>query len=188
MVGGTVTGATCARTNKRERRIEAAARAGPSRRAEPSGRAVGATRREEHEATKTRMRLEQIDIQNYGLFKDVTLAGLPRLVVVIGANGTGKSTLFDVFSFLKGRAHSQVFHTNYFDSDMKVDEHGFMNLIAHPNHPKGTMACPCGNGQLLRHCHGAFIARVRGMVDYRHAIRDLDRVQNGWQREQEAAT
>ena len=65
---------------------------------------------------------------------------------------------------------------------------GFMSLIARPNHPKGTLECPCGSGQLLRHCHGAFIARVRGMVDYRHARRDLDRVQNGWQREQEAAT
>ncbi len=47
------------------------------------------------------MRIEQIDIKNYRLFKDVTLSGLPQLVVVVGANGTGKSTLFDVFSFLK---------------------------------------------------------------------------------------
>lgn len=47
------------------------------------------------------MRIKQIDIKNYRLFKDVTLSDLPQLVVVVGANGTGKSTLFDVFSFLK---------------------------------------------------------------------------------------
>ena len=47
------------------------------------------------------MRIEQIDIKNYRLFKNVTLSDLPQLVVVVGANGTGKSTLFDVFSFLK---------------------------------------------------------------------------------------
>ena len=49
----------------------------------------------------TKVRIKQIDIKNYRLFKDVTLSGLSRLVVVIGANGTGKSTLFDVFSFLQ---------------------------------------------------------------------------------------
>ncbi len=47
------------------------------------------------------MRIEQIGIKNYRLFKEVTLSGLRQLVVVVGANGTGKSTLFDVFSFLK---------------------------------------------------------------------------------------
>lgn len=47
------------------------------------------------------MRIEQIDIKNYRLFRDVTLFDLPQLVVVVGANGAGKSTLFDVFSFLK---------------------------------------------------------------------------------------
>ena len=47
------------------------------------------------------MRIEQIGIRNYRVFRDVKLARLPPMAVVIGANGTGKSTLFDVFSFLK---------------------------------------------------------------------------------------
>lgn len=51
---------------------------------------------------------------------------------------------------------------------------GFMELIARPNHPKGTMECPCGSGQLLRRCHRALVARVRKVVDYRHAKWDLD--------------
>ena len=47
------------------------------------------------------MPIEQIWIKNYRALQDVKLTNLPRLAVVIGANGTGKSTLFDVFSFLK---------------------------------------------------------------------------------------
>ena len=47
------------------------------------------------------MRIEQIEIKNYRVFRDVRLTKLPPMTVIIGANGTGKSTLFDVFSFLK---------------------------------------------------------------------------------------
>ena len=47
------------------------------------------------------MPIEQIEIKNYRVLRDVKLSELPVMAVVIGANGTGKSTLFDVFSFLK---------------------------------------------------------------------------------------
>jgi predicted ATPase len=47
------------------------------------------------------MQIESIEIKNYRLFRDTRLTNIPRLCVLVGANGTGKSTLFDVFSFLK---------------------------------------------------------------------------------------
>lgn len=47
------------------------------------------------------MRIEDIEVKNYRLFRDAALRDLSSLAVVIGANGSGKSTLFDVFSFLK---------------------------------------------------------------------------------------
>ena len=47
------------------------------------------------------MQIESIEIKNYRLFRDAKLHNIPRLCVLVGANGTGKSTLFDVFSFLK---------------------------------------------------------------------------------------
>ncbi|WP_442762429.1 AAA family ATPase [Malikia spinosa] len=47
------------------------------------------------------MQIESIEIKNYRLFRHAKLSGIPRLCVLVGANGTGKSTLFDVFSFLK---------------------------------------------------------------------------------------
>ncbi|HQA34204.1 MAG TPA: AAA family ATPase, partial [Casimicrobium huifangae] len=47
------------------------------------------------------MQIESISIKNYRQFRDARLENIPRLCVLVGANGTGKSTLFDVFSFLK---------------------------------------------------------------------------------------
>ena len=47
------------------------------------------------------MRIETIRLKNFKAFKDVEMKDIPSLCVVVGANGTGKSTLFDVFGFLK---------------------------------------------------------------------------------------
>ena len=54
------------------------------------------------------MPIEQIAVKNYRVLQDVKITKLPRLAVVIGANGTGKSTLFDVFSYLKDALASNV--------------------------------------------------------------------------------
>lgn len=47
------------------------------------------------------MQIESIEIRNFRLFHSVKMENIPRLCVLVGANGTGKSTLFDVLSFLK---------------------------------------------------------------------------------------
>jgi len=47
------------------------------------------------------MRIERITLRNYKVFRDVEIRDVPPLAVFVGANGTGKSTLFDVFGFLK---------------------------------------------------------------------------------------
>ena len=54
------------------------------------------------------MRIEQIEIKNYRVFRSVRLTRLSPMTVVIGANGSGKSTLFDVFSFLKDALSGNV--------------------------------------------------------------------------------
>lgn len=47
------------------------------------------------------MQIESLRLKNYKSFRNATLLDIPYLCVVVGANGTGKSTLFGVFGFLK---------------------------------------------------------------------------------------
>jgi predicted ATPase len=47
------------------------------------------------------MQVESIRLKNFRAFKDITLRDIPRFCVLVGANGTGKSSLFSVFAFLR---------------------------------------------------------------------------------------
>ena len=50
--------------------------------------------------SQTPPRVEQLRVKNYRALKQVEFKGLTPLTVLIGPNSSGKSTLFDVFSFL----------------------------------------------------------------------------------------
>lgn len=54
------------------------------------------------------MQIEQIRVRNFRAFKDVTVRGIPRLAIFVGANGTGKSTLLSVFGFLRDAMTTNV--------------------------------------------------------------------------------
>jgi predicted ATPase len=45
-------------------------------------------------------RIKQLTIQNYRVLRNVTFKDLEPLTVLLGANGSGKSTVFDAFAFL----------------------------------------------------------------------------------------
>ncbi len=47
------------------------------------------------------MKIESIRLKNFKAFKDTLMSDMPKLCVIVGANGTGKTTFFDVFDFLK---------------------------------------------------------------------------------------
>ena len=47
------------------------------------------------------MKIEAIRLSNFKAFKSVDIRNIPNMCVFVGANGTGKSTLFSVFGFLK---------------------------------------------------------------------------------------
>ena len=47
------------------------------------------------------MQIESIGVKNYRCLRDIVLKDLSRMTIVVGANGSGKSSLFDVFTFLK---------------------------------------------------------------------------------------
>ena len=54
------------------------------------------------------MRIEQITLKNFRAFKELKMRDIPRFAVIVGANGTGKSTLFQVFGFLRDAMTSNV--------------------------------------------------------------------------------
>ena len=47
------------------------------------------------------MKIESIRLKNFKAFKDVHIDKIPGMSVFVGANGSGKTSLFNVFSFLK---------------------------------------------------------------------------------------
>ncbi|MCB9497645.1 MAG: AAA family ATPase [Fibrobacteria bacterium] len=47
------------------------------------------------------MKIEALRLKNFRAFRDTEWRGIPAFAVVVGANGTGKSTLFKVFEFLR---------------------------------------------------------------------------------------
>ena len=54
------------------------------------------------------MRIEALTVRNYKVLRNLVMKDIPPLCVVVGANGTGKTTLFDVFGFLKDCLTSNV--------------------------------------------------------------------------------
>ncbi len=54
------------------------------------------------------MRIERMTIKNFRVFRDVTIERIPPLAFFVGANGSGKSTFFDVFGFLRDALQHNV--------------------------------------------------------------------------------
>jgi len=54
------------------------------------------------------MKIEYIRLKNFKSFKNAELSDLPSFCVIVGANGTGKSTIFQVFGFLRDAMTSNV--------------------------------------------------------------------------------
>jgi len=53
-------------------------------------------------------RVESIRLKNFRAFRDVHMRDIPGFCVLVGANGTGKSTLFTVFAFLRDAMTTNV--------------------------------------------------------------------------------
>lgn len=54
------------------------------------------------------MNIETLRIKNFKAFKAIEMQDIPAFCVIVGANGTGKSTLFNIFGFLKDALTSNV--------------------------------------------------------------------------------
>lgn len=54
------------------------------------------------------MKIERVRLKNFRVFRELDLENIPPLAFFIGENGTGKSTLFKVFGFLKDALDNNV--------------------------------------------------------------------------------
>ena len=54
------------------------------------------------------MHLKSLSIKNFKSLQNVHLKDVPGFMVLVGANGTGKSTLFDIFGFLRDALNGNV--------------------------------------------------------------------------------
>lgn len=54
------------------------------------------------------MKIEKIKVSNFKVFKNSEVKELPDMCVFLGANGSGKSTFFDIFGFLSDALKSNV--------------------------------------------------------------------------------
>ncbi len=54
------------------------------------------------------MKIESIRLKNFKAFQDAELKDLPNFCVFVGANGSGKSTIFSMFGFLRDAMTSNI--------------------------------------------------------------------------------
>lgn len=54
------------------------------------------------------MKIESLKIRNFKVYKDATIRDLPTMCVFLGTNGSGKTSLFDVFGFLSDALQNNV--------------------------------------------------------------------------------
>jgi len=90
------------------------------------------------------VQIESIEIKNYRLFRHTVVEGLPRMTVVVGANGSGKSALFDVFTFLKEslaqNVASSVAHRDGFRELVSRGQAGPIEIIVRFRESGGQLA------------------------------------------------
>lgn len=74
------------------------------------------------------MKIKSVQLKNFKRFTDLTLDNIPentKLVLLIGANGSGKSSLFDVFSYFqiqKNKPSSREEVTEYYQKGSEMGE------------------------------------------------------------------
>ncbi len=74
-------------------------------------------------AGNKKMKIEKISIKNFKVFKNASFENLSTMVVLVGVNGSGKSTFFDVLNFLQDALFYNV-------STALAKRGGFRNVLS----------------------------------------------------------
>lgn len=54
------------------------------------------------------MKIEKLRVKNFKVYRDMEIREIPNLCVFLGANGTGKTTLFEIFGFLSDALKNNI--------------------------------------------------------------------------------
>lgn len=66
------------------------------------------------------MRITKLELKNFKRFTDLTITNIPpeaKLVLLIGSNGSGKSSIFDAFDFLTKRLMGNGLQSEYYNKN-----------------------------------------------------------------------
>ena len=79
------------------------------------------------------MKIKKIRLHNFKRFNDLTIDEIPetaKLVVLIGANGCGKSSLFDAFNyFYKSRTTNSYSSFDYYIKNQEIDTRNYADRV-----------------------------------------------------------
>jgi energy-coupling factor transporter ATP-binding protein EcfA2 len=113
------------------------------------------------------MNLTRLRLENFKRFTDLTIdlssfAGAPKLVLLIGANGSGKSSVFDAFEYLsaphKGDATppSTRFSEGFSDGFDKGEAYdNFLSYLGKDSAAEMLVSCSFGGGFEVRRSDGS---------------------------------
>lgn len=79
------------------------------------------------------MRIKSIQLKNFKRFTDLAINNIPttsKLVLLIGSNGSGKSSLFDAFDWLNKGPYKSLpqDHENYYRKDKSFESKAIIEL------------------------------------------------------------
>ncbi len=113
------------------------------------------------------MNVTRLRLANFKRFTDLTIdlsscAGAPKLVLLIGANGSGKSSVFDAFEYLSARHKGDAappstrFSEGFSDAFYKGEAHGkFLSYLKKDPAAEMSAACSFGGGFEVRRSDGS---------------------------------
>lgn len=58
--------------------------------------------------SRANLHIEKLKVKNFKAFQDAEMSEIPKVCLLVGKNGTGKSTVFDIFGFLKDALATNV--------------------------------------------------------------------------------